>query len=76
MTYPKTLWAPFDRVAHRGYWIYFNPCNVNAACDWLWCHDSYDGAPDANDNRHGFGSSIEDCKAQIDAYIEEHSDGT
>lgn len=29
-------------------------------------HDDYDGAPDANDNRCGHASSIEDAKAQID----------
>ena len=51
---------------YRNCRIYPNPCNINAACDWLWYHDDYDGADDANDNRHGYGESLDACKRQID----------
>ena len=31
-----------------------------------YCHDDYDGAPDADDNRAGYAKTVEDCKAEID----------
>ncbi len=33
--------------------------------NWAFCHDDYDGAEDANDNRHGWGKSVDDCKEFI-----------
>lgn len=39
--------------------------------DYEFAHDSYDGAEDAHDNRYGSGSSLEDCKRQIDEYWED-----
>jgi hypothetical protein len=38
-------------------------------------HDDYDGAPDSLDNRCGYGTSVEDCKKQIDEQIEENEQG-
>lgn len=29
-------------------------------------HQDYDGAPDSKDRRCGLGTSVQDCKAQID----------
>ena len=37
--------------------------------DYDFVHEDYDGAEDAQDNRHGSGSSVEDCKAQIDELL-------
>lgn len=33
---------------------------------FAWSHRDYDGAPDGNDTRCGFGRSIDACKRQID----------
>jgi hypothetical protein len=43
-----------------------SPLPSSAGTDWAFYHDDYDGAEDANDPRHGYGPTIEDCKAQID----------
>jgi hypothetical protein len=65
---PKT--APAE--TYRGYQIYFDPPPIPTRnCDWHFVHDDYDGAPNEPDegpadHRCGSGSSIEDCKAQID----------
>ena len=40
--------------------------------EFKFVHDDYDGAPDANDHRHGFGESIQDCIHQINQYILEN----
>ena len=34
--------------------------------DWSFRHKDYDGAPDANDNRFGWGICPLACMAQID----------
>jgi hypothetical protein len=39
---------------------------------FIYVHDDYDGAPDANDHRHGYGDSIEDCIREINQYILEN----
>jgi hypothetical protein len=33
---------------------------------YSFSHDDYDGAEDSNDNRYGYGRTIEACKAEID----------
>lgn len=38
---------------------------------YAFVHDDYDGAEDANDNRHGFGNSIEECCDEIDEIEED-----
>lgn len=39
--------------------------------DWEFSHVDYDGAEDANDDRLGSGCSVDDCKSQIDAMLDE-----
>lgn len=43
------------------------PSSVSYAksTDWSFWHDDYDGAEDANDPRHGYGSSKEACVEAI-----------
>lgn len=53
-------------ISYRGYTIHFD-----TLAGWLWVHDDFDGAPDAHDNRHGMGKSIEDCKEWIDEMEDE-----
>lgn len=51
-----------------GKWtISYNPKPIPASCgvDWDYVHDNYDGAPDANDDRHGNCASAVDCLAEI-----------
>lgn len=55
-----------SKVQYRDYEIAPNPCNIARECDWVFSHKDFDGAPDANDSRCGFGPTVEDCKAQID----------
>lgn len=56
---PGSSWS--NPIWHRKYRIY-----VGDYAPYEFVHDDYDGAPDANDNRCGHASSIEDAKAQID----------
>lgn len=58
-----------NSVMYQDYRIYMD---TNWFGKWTFVHDSYDGAPDAKDNRHGFGSSIDDCIKQINEYILEN----
>jgi hypothetical protein len=38
--------------------------------NWLFVHRNYDGAPDANDDRCGFGETARACMIEIDAMLE------
>ncbi len=58
---PGANWS--NPIWYRDYRIYFSSSPI---ANYAFVHDDYDGAPDANDNRGGWGNSIEDCKAQID----------
>ena len=66
---PGTTWD--NPIWYRDKWrIYVaNHCFVN----YEYVHDDYDGAPDAGDNRCGHGQTVEECKAEIDQYIEDSS---
>lgn len=61
---PGSCWS--NPIWHREKWrIYlsdFAGCNMQ----YTYCHDDYDGAPDANDGRCGYAASIEACKVEID----------
>ena len=54
------------------YMDYLIQQNDSCGGKYSFVHDGYDGAPDANDHRYGFGSSIEDCIQQINQYILEN----
>lgn len=58
-TYSNPIW-------YGRYRIYLNDCNIDPQCDYVFVHDDYDGADDANDSRSGFGPTVDDCKNQID----------
>lgn len=58
-------------IEYRGYKIFLSDYGY-AAARWEYAHDDYDGAPVNSgegpaDHRCGFGPSVEDCKAEIDA---------
>lgn len=40
--------------------------------DWCGVHEDYDGATDAHDNRVVYGETLEECKKNIDEFIEEN----
>lgn len=40
---------------------------------WTYCHDDFDGAPDANDHRCGTAASVEACIAEIDEWEADHA---
>lgn len=53
----------YNPIWYRRYRIYLNSDFGPA---FKYVHDDYDGAPDAYDDRNGYGNSIEECKEQID----------
>jgi len=57
----KDLWYRGYRI-HPGY-----------RKKYEFVHDDYDGAPDAGDNRHGEGDTIEHCMKQIDELYQEEN---
>jgi len=59
--------SSYDNPIWHGKWrIYLSAWNINwTGCEYEFCHDDYDGADDANDNRYGFAKSVEDAKQQI-----------
>lgn len=59
---PSTTWD--NPIWYRKYRIYLNDGPYGP--DYCYCHDDYDGAPDANDNRYGYAASVEAAKAEID----------
>lgn len=57
---------------YRGWVIYFDPPPIPIrTLDWTYSHDSFDGAPDANDNRYGYAPSLEQAKRDIDEIEED-----
>lgn len=54
------------KTLYRDYEISKNLSNIARECDFVFSHKDYDGAPDGNDSRCGFGPTVEDCMAQID----------
>lgn len=40
---------------------------------FVFTHEDYDGAPDANDSRTGSAKSIDACKRAIDQYYLDHT---
>jgi hypothetical protein len=39
---------------------------------FVYVHEAYDGAPDANDSRCGGAKTIDEAKEKIDEYYENH----
>lgn len=40
---------------------------------WNYVHDDYDGTEDGGDHRSGYEETIDECKAAIAEYEDEHS---
>lgn len=60
---------------YRGYHISYDPKPIpDFRFDWSYQSDDFDGAPDAGDNRCGHAESLEACKREIDARIEEDAE--
>lgn len=64
-------------MKYKNYTIHYDPPPIpTRSMDWHFYHDDYDGAPQhlydkPSDLRHGNGSSLDDCKKQIDEQIAE-----
>lgn len=54
------------KIKYGDWWIYPTDDPYRKGYDYV--HDEYDGAPDAEDKRHGFGTNIESCICCIDDY--------
>lgn len=58
-----------SKTLYRDYEISENPCNIARGCDFVFSHKDFDGAPDSNDSRCGYGPTVEDCMEQIDDLV-------
>ena len=63
-TYHNPIW-------YRNKWRIYLSNNGHPQCEYEFVHDDYDGADDANDNRCGYGKTVEECKQEIDAIEDE-----
>jgi hypothetical protein len=59
---PGTTW---DNPVWHGKWRIF-VADADSRENYEFVHDDYDGAPDANDFRHGYAPSVDEAKALID----------
>lgn len=59
-----------NAIMYRGYKIYHSADSYLET--WAFVHDSYDGAEDAHDHRHGSAKSIEDCIVAINEQIKDN----
>ena len=57
-----------ENIKYRNCWIRL----TEHACAprWEWAHDDYDGAPDAYDQRHGLGETVDECVLQIEEILD------
>lgn len=58
---PGSSWS--NPVWHGRWRIYHSHNHFH---DFAFCHDDFDGADDANDNRYGSARTVEEAKAAID----------
>lgn len=59
-------------MRYRNYDITYDPKPIpDRSCDYNFCADGYDGAPDSGDRRCGTAPSIEAAKVAIDELEEE-----
>jgi len=67
-TYANPIW-------HGRWRIYAADADARAFGGYAYeyVHDDYDGAPDANDNRHGFAKTLDEAKYECDALDEENA---
>ncbi len=57
-------------IEYKNYKISYNPKPIpTSVFDWDWQADGFDGAIDSQDDRAGTGSSVDDCKRQIDELL-------
>lgn len=59
-----------NAITYRDYKIYHS--TDSWVEKWSFVHDSYDGAEDAHDHRHGSAKSIEDCIVAINEQIKDN----
>ena len=60
---PGSSWS--NPIWYRKYRIYLSDAPYPQT-EYAYAHDDYDGADDAHDIRHGYASSIEEAKKDID----------
>jgi len=61
---PGSCWD--NPIRYKGYRIYIADLFPTHGYQYEYCHEDYDGAPDANDQRHGLVNTILEAKAEID----------
>lgn len=58
-------------IWHGKWRIYLSSYSADVNYEYVFCHDDYDGAEDAKDNRYGFAKSVDDAKSKIDNWDDE-----
>lgn len=53
---------------YRDYIIHLSDLSAPLVCQYTYFHKDFDGP---EDNRHGFGPTVEDCMERIDEALEE-----
>lgn len=64
-------------IKYKNYRIYLNDFNAHPNAwqvAFVFVHEDYDGAPDAGDDRCGYGPSIIACMNEIDNLEDSYSD--
>lgn len=61
---PGSSWD--NPIWYRQYRIYLSDLYETHGYQYDFAHDSYDGAEDAGDNRHGQAHTVEEAKITID----------
>jgi hypothetical protein len=62
---PGSSWD--NPIWHRGWRIYLGEPEWHPSLSYMFAHDDYDGAEDANDTRVGHAYTIDEAMAEIDA---------
>lgn len=66
MSEPGSSWA--NPIWHRNWRIYAadQDAKYYGGFEYEFAHDNHDGAPDGNDSRSGYATTLDDAKSQID----------
>lgn len=65
---PGSSWS--NPIWYGKWRIYLSSYAMADGYKYVFCHDDYDGAEDANDNRHDHATSIEHAKQLIDDWYD------
>ncbi len=68
---PEPVKCSDGSYLYRNYAVISDAPPIPRGPEWSFCHEDYDGAPDASDNRCGFADSASECFFVIDEIEDE-----